>query len=529
MPDTPRLPPLPFAEAIAWARDRQVVLPEVYYGELQGLVRANAFTITGLAGLDQIQAVKDSLTTALETGGTFRDWQQAQLATPTGLELGPGRLETIFRNNIQQSYNRGRYEQQMGVTDSHPWWMYDAVNDSRTRPSHAAMDGHVARHDDPIWNQWTPSCGHRCRCRRIALTARQAAKYQAADAQRQADPTQAKAREAALIQGPDPGWGHDPYRDPQRGLREAIAQRRAACQGEPRLALSSDRALWCQHPPLAAALDEMQHTLDQGRDPARLLREVLSPTTYERLAEEARVATAAAGLSEPQGVMLRAYTDRDLDAWPVMNTLARELPHLTPLSLHPDDLYRAGIMIQIMDAALARLPERTGTFFRGIDPIDLGTTRVRFLAAHQPGAIVQYEGYTSVMDGDPYPSAVIMEMRATARDVGAFSVAREPELVLPRHAILRIGAVAPTDNERWGRLLTMTEESGDQLVPARAMFADAAELARLTAVWERIQRRRRDGPAPTQAELDRYERMQVEAGGTIPARFKHLQYLNRQP
>ena len=25
------------------------------------------------------------------------------------------------------------------------------------------------------------------------------------------------------------------------------------------------------------------------------------------------------------------------------------------------------------------------------------------------------------------------------------------------------------------------------------------------------------------------ERMQVEAGGPIPARFKHLQYLNRQP
>jgi hypothetical protein len=49
------------------------------------------------------------------------------------------------------------------------------------------MDGYVARHDDPIWGQWTPSCGHRCR--RIALTADQ----------------------AVLIQSPDPGWGHDPF------------------------------------------------------------------------------------------------------------------------------------------------------------------------------------------------------------------------------------------------------------------------------------------------------------------------------
>lgn len=31
----------------------------------------------------------------------------------------------------------------------------------------------------------------------------------------------------------------------------------------------------------------------------------------------------------------------------------------------------------------------------------------------------------------------------------------------------------------------------------------------------------------TQAELDRYERMQVEAGGPIPSRFKHLQFSTR--
>jgi hypothetical protein len=61
------------------------------------------------------------------------------------------------------------------------------------------------------------------------------------------------------------------------------------------------------------------------------------------------------------------------------------------------------------------------------------------------------------------------------------------------------------------------------------MFSDSAEIERLKTVWERIQRRRLDGPPPTQAEEDRYERMQVEAGGPIPARFKHLQYLNKQP
>jgi len=52
--------------------------------------------------------------------------------------------------------------------------MYDAINDRRTRPAHAAMDGYIAPHDDPIWNTWYPLNGYRCRCSVIALSERQA-------------------------------------------------------------------------------------------------------------------------------------------------------------------------------------------------------------------------------------------------------------------------------------------------------------------------------------------------------------------
>ena len=46
MPTTPpTLTPVPFLEAIAWARARKVILPEVYYGELQGLARSMAFPL----------------------------------------------------------------------------------------------------------------------------------------------------------------------------------------------------------------------------------------------------------------------------------------------------------------------------------------------------------------------------------------------------------------------------------------------------------------------------------------------------
>lgn len=154
------LVPVPFAEAIAWAKARKVVLPDVYYGELQGLARSMAFSIAGLAKLDQLQAVLDSLVANLESGESFGKWQNRVASGEIPLDLPPHRLETIFRTNIQGHYGRGRCEQQKRTTDSHPWYLYDAVNDSRTRPSHAAMDGFMARHDDPVWAKWTPPSGY---------------------------------------------------------------------------------------------------------------------------------------------------------------------------------------------------------------------------------------------------------------------------------------------------------------------------------------------------------------------------------
>lgn len=208
--------PLPFAEAIAWARARQVVLPDVYYGELQGLARSMAFSIAGLAKLDQLQAVMDSLAAATANGESFGTWKQR--ATTQALDLPSHRIENIFRTNIQGHYGRGRCEQQARNVESRPWYLYDAVNDSRTRPSHAAMDGLVARYDDPIWDSWTPACGFRCRCRRISLSERQAERFRAADLKRLEDPEILSARMNAR---PDTGWDYNPCAEPDEGLRRA--------------------------------------------------------------------------------------------------------------------------------------------------------------------------------------------------------------------------------------------------------------------------------------------------------------------
>lgn len=213
------LVPVPFAEAIAWAKARGVVLPDVYYGQLQGLARAKAFSVAGITKLDQILLVHESVTDALSTGQTFAEWKKSVLAQYSGLGTMPmHRLDNIFRTNIQSDYARGRCEQQGRNKERFPWLLYDAVNDSRTRPAHAAMDGFIARYDDPIWSKWRPPCGYRCRCRLISLTEKQAQKYIDADARRLGNDkpqdhlwglTYAQARSRAISEGPDDGWDYD--------------------------------------------------------------------------------------------------------------------------------------------------------------------------------------------------------------------------------------------------------------------------------------------------------------------------------
>lgn len=202
----PKMEPVPFAEAIAWAESRGVVLPHVYYGELQGLARAAAFSIAGVAQLDQLQMVRDSLAEWTRDGGTMAEWMRKVESKEINLELPRHRLENIYRTNLQNHFGRGRCEQQARNVNTRPWFLYDAVNDSRTRPSHAAMDGVVARYDDPLWRSWTPPVGYQCRCRRIALSERQAQRYIEADRNRlQKFPEIAEARATAK---PDPGWDY---------------------------------------------------------------------------------------------------------------------------------------------------------------------------------------------------------------------------------------------------------------------------------------------------------------------------------
>ena len=214
-----------FQEAVDYAASRDVVLPDVYYGKLAGVQRSQSVSIAGLASLEQIKAIIDLVRDVMDAGGTFADFQKQVKAGQLTTTLSRARLDNIFRTNIQAAYSRGRYEQQMRVSFARPYWMYDAINDSRTRPTHKAMDGVILHHTHPWWkSHYTPN-GYRCRCTVVSLTEAQARKRGISPLAPEVDP--------------DEGWDYSVGESYEKGVDEALD---GFTTGDPKTKAAEDAA-----------------------------------------------------------------------------------------------------------------------------------------------------------------------------------------------------------------------------------------------------------------------------------------------
>ncbi|MBI1452867.1 minor capsid protein [Acinetobacter sp. FL51] len=166
--------PVTFLEALQYAHDKKIVLPDEFYS-MDLKTRQMATTVSFLSSLEQVEAVVKSLNKTLADGGTFNDFQK--LVAESEIILPKHYLDNVFRTNIQSAYGHGRWQQQNRNKDKRPYLMYSAINDSRVRPAHLALNRIVLPIDHPFWLTHYPPTGFRCRCTCIALTEAQALKY----------------------------------------------------------------------------------------------------------------------------------------------------------------------------------------------------------------------------------------------------------------------------------------------------------------------------------------------------------------
>jgi len=142
--------------------------------------RLSAFTIAKVEKLMLIETAKEALAEAIEKGLTreeFIDFINQEFDRAGVTRLNFFHLQTVFETNVNTAYSIGRFQQLKSkeVTEALPFWRSVTMGDSRVRPTHRAMHGFIARHDDPVWREWYPPAGFRCRCVVVALTRRQAA------------------------------------------------------------------------------------------------------------------------------------------------------------------------------------------------------------------------------------------------------------------------------------------------------------------------------------------------------------------
>lgn len=153
-----------FDEALNWHRARAPVTPEDFR-KLSDWAKRRAFTVAGATSLGAVTAVWDALEKALADGTDFEQFKRDIKARVPDLAIPDHRLETIFRNNIQTAYSAGRYEQMTdpAVVAVRPYWMFDAVLDSRTTRICASLDGKVYPANHPFWTRSYPPLHSRCR------------------------------------------------------------------------------------------------------------------------------------------------------------------------------------------------------------------------------------------------------------------------------------------------------------------------------------------------------------------------------
>ncbi|ACL05244.1 phage head morphogenesis protein, SPP1 gp7 family [Desulfatibacillum aliphaticivorans] len=199
--------------------------PGTPFKEAMDYFRDKAFRIAGVASADLLDMVKAEILKAMESGSTL---EQFMAVMPALFEsrgytaLKPWRVNTIWRTNMQVSYQGGRYRQltSPAIRAARPYWRYMAVLDASSRPEHAAMHGKIFRWDHPVWQTWYPPNGFNCRCTVVSVSKREIERN--GWTVETEDPTNTLIEPVDPATGhtmparyliPDPGWGNLPFKE----------------------------------------------------------------------------------------------------------------------------------------------------------------------------------------------------------------------------------------------------------------------------------------------------------------------------
>lgn len=157
-----------FREAVDEFASRRIVTRKEA-DTLEAYARKRAWWISGVAQMDVVNDVHESIVEAMRKGTSFEDWKK---------EIGPKienawgredsfRIQTIWRNATSSAYNAGRIDQmsEPHIVSVRPYWMLDVVDDLHTSTTCKPFltPPVILPSSDPWWFTHSPPLHHRCR------------------------------------------------------------------------------------------------------------------------------------------------------------------------------------------------------------------------------------------------------------------------------------------------------------------------------------------------------------------------------
>jgi SPP1 gp7 family putative phage head morphogenesis protein len=147
-------------------------------------VRRKSFTVAGVQSKEMLTTLQAELARQVGKGGDLREFSKfmekrlissGMVASklPESGALSASHVENVFRTNMANSYQAGRYTHatQPEVLRARPIWEVRTIRDARTRPTHLAVNGKMLYASDPLWQRLYPPFGWSCRCRAVTRDA----------------------------------------------------------------------------------------------------------------------------------------------------------------------------------------------------------------------------------------------------------------------------------------------------------------------------------------------------------------------
>jgi SPP1 gp7 family putative phage head morphogenesis protein len=180
------------SEAAAYMERRGQLTKTFAWQDLWQDEHAQQFTVSRLARLDLLQAVRDQIVGSVDGDLSRRDfmrdakallagagwWGEKTVLDPATKEdvttkFDPARLKLIYDTNTRMAYSAGLWERMERNRKTHPYVRYITLRDGKVRPAHQAWDGVTLPLHDSFWSTHYPPNGWRCRCRAVAVSRRE--------------------------------------------------------------------------------------------------------------------------------------------------------------------------------------------------------------------------------------------------------------------------------------------------------------------------------------------------------------------